>query len=154
MRPGADPRFLDRRPDDAADPLPGSSIWREALEEASAQLPTDATGFIAVSCDAHMGLDDDTCAALFGDPVLVLTPDPRGWGSLDEERRLANGFFHDLGNSHVAGVWFFRLTPQGAGEDATLLCDWARGSLNPRFRGERLPDLLTYAIPNVIGEQD
>jgi hypothetical protein len=142
------------RPPQTTDALPGATIWRNTLEDAAAQLPRDGTGLIAVSCDAHLGLDEDTCAALFGDPVIIARPDPRGWGSLTEETRLGNGFFGDERNAHIAGVWFFRLASIDRSDNPVLICDWARGALNPRYVGLALPDELTFTLPNVRGAGD
>ena len=113
-RPGADPRYMGDPPADTTDPLPGATIWRETLEEGAAQLPRNEPGIIIVSCEAFLGLDEDTYDAVFGDPVVVAQPHPQGHGSLTRERRLGNGFFDDSRFSHVAGVWFFRLAVDGA----------------------------------------
>ena len=153
-RPGADPRYMGGPPPHTTDPLPSATIWRETLEEAAAQLPRSDPGLILVSCEAFGGLDEDTNAALFGDPVIVARPHPRGWGSVTEERLLGNGFFSDSRFSHVAGVWFFRLRVDGSDQPQVRRRDWARGHLNPNYSGSSLPDELTYSIPNVIGTED
>ena len=153
-RPGADTRYMDDPAPDTTEALPGATIWRETLEEAAAQLPQDDPGLIIISVDAFGGQDEDTYAALFGDPVRVARPHPQGHGSVMEWRRYQNGVFHDARFSHVAGVWFFRLTVDGADQPPTRRCDWARGHLNPSYSGPSLPDDLTYALPNVIGLQD
>ena len=151
-RPGADTRYLGEGPGVTSEPLPGSTLWRGAIEEAAAQLPEAEPGLIMVSCDAFLGVEDDAWAALFGDPIVVARPDPRGWGSIAEERRLGNGVFRDPRMRHVAGVWFFRLRTLTGLEDCggLLLCDWAQGALNPAYAGSPLPDDLTYSLPNVI----
>lgn len=148
-RPGADPRFLGDPPANTTDPLPGASIWRGALEEAAAQLPRGHPGIIAVQCEATGDLDIDTCDALFGDMILVAKPHPRGWGSITEEGRLANGFFSDERFRHVAGVWFFRLSVDWSEAPAVLRADWARGARNPTYVGEELAEELAYALLNV-----
>ena len=117
-------------------------------------MPARRPGLIIVSCEAFLGLDDDTFAALCGDPIIVARPHPQGWGSRTEERRLGNGFFDDERYRHIAGVWFFRLSLEGSNDPPMLRCDWARGGLNPTYGGSPLPDALTYALPNVIGTQD
>ena len=139
------------RPPDTTGPLPGATIWRETLEEASRQLPEDTANLIAVSCDAFLGLDEDVCAALFGDPIIEVSPDPRGWGSISDERRLGNGVFRDPRFNHIAGVWFFRLRRYEGDGASILLCDWARGARNPNYAGPPMPESLNTSLLNVWG---
>jgi len=151
-RPGSDPRFLDMPTPETTSSVPGSTIWRDALEEAAMQLPTDVPSLIAVSVDAF-GFEDDIAAALFGDTIWESRRDPdSGWGTTSEVT-LGNGVLAQDSFRHVAGVWFFRLrdSESGAGEPI-LCCDWARGVLNPRYVGAPLPDALTLALPSVCSD--